>query len=77
MQYSVGAAPSSMSLANRSATTLTALCANDISGESDRCDRFEATQPGWVSWVTIGDPAARSLRSSSSPHNITASFDCA
>ena len=77
MQYSVGAAPWSMSLAYRSAALLTALCANDISGESDRCDRFEATHPGWVSWVTNGEPAARNRRSNSSPHNMTASFDCA
>ena len=40
-------------------------------------DKFDATHPGCVSCVTIGEFAARSRRSSSRPHSITASFEWA
>jgi hypothetical protein len=36
-------------LRHHAARVFTARCASDISGVSDTCDRFEATQPGWVS----------------------------
>ena len=75
MQYNVVAAPASMSLPNTFATLLTTLSAAAITGLSETLDRFEATQPGCVSWVTTGEFAARSLRSRSRPHSITASFD--
>ena len=75
MQYSVVAAPASMSFPNTFATLLTTLSATAISGRSETLDRFDATQPGCVSWVTTREFAARSLRSNSRPHNITASFE--
>ena len=56
-------------------TVLVGDSTNDINGASETFEMFEATQPGWVSWVLIGDPAARSRRSSSNPHNMTASLD--
>ena len=46
-----------------------------MNGLSETLERFEPTKPGCVSWVTTGEFAARSLRSRSRPHNITASFD--
>ena len=75
MQYNVDAAPASMSLATTLATLRTTLSAAASTGLSETLDRFEATQPGWVSWLTTGEFAARSLRSNSRPHSITASFE--
>ena len=75
MQYSVGAAPASMSLASTLAAVFTTVWNADITRLSDTFDRFEATHPGWVSWLVTGEPAARNRRSSSRPHSITASLD--
>src|SRR3954469_16426890 len=75
MQYNVDAAPASMSLATTVATFRTTLSAAASTGLSEMLEMFEATQPGWVSWLTTGEFAARRLRSNSRPHNITASLD--
>ena len=75
MQYSVGAAPASMSLASLSAAAFTTAWNADITRVSERLEMFDATQPGWVSWLVTGDPAARRRLSSSRPHSITASFE--
>ena len=48
MQYSVGAAPASMSLASTLAAVLTTVWNAAITGLSETFDRLDATQPGWV-----------------------------
>ena len=75
MQYSVGAAPASTSLASTVAADLTTAWNADITRFSETFDRLDATQPGCVSWVVIGEFAARRRRSSSRPHSMTASLE--
>src|SRR5213080_3857836 len=53
MQYSVGAAPCSMSLPNRSASAPTTRWKLAISRLSDTLDRFDDTHPGCVNWAMI------------------------
>lgn len=73
LQRAVGiAAPASRSLAPWAARNFTALWASGSSSGSETCDRFETTQPGWVSRQTTSAPAARSHHSSSRPQNIPA-----
>src|SRR5215218_4543603 len=75
MQYSVGAAPASMSLPTTLATEVTTEWNRDISRVSEMLGRFDATQPGCVRNDVTGEPASRRRRSNSKPHNITASFE--
>ena len=66
-----------MSLASRSATTLTTLCANDISGESDTFEDVGGPpNRGCIGCVTTG--GARPLQPAvevQAPTRMTASFE--